>query len=329
MGDNTLIEWATHTFNGWIGCTAVSAACDHCYAEQLATTRLGVAWGPHAPRKRTSERNWQRPKAWNRKAIAMGQRHRVFSASLADWMDNAVPIEWLTDLLDLVRECDGLDWLLLTKRPQQIHKRLDRARQDAMSRGLRELAAWLGGWLDGYPPPQVWLGTTAENQTQLEIRAPHLLATPARIHFLSCEPLLDAIRIPEHWLIRHHPGSARIDWIIAGGESGPHARPSHPEWFRDLRDQCLSAGVPFFMKQWGEWAPTHPDWPGATGIAMANDGTRYAPESLAYPDGERRGEAIRAGHDHGFLTMMYRPGRKAAGHLLDGQEHREVPHGNG
>lgn len=325
MGDNTLIEWATHTFNGWIGCTAVSPACDHCYAEQLATTRLGVQWGPHAQRRRTTPRNWTRPLAWNRKAQAAGERHRVFSASLADWMDNAVPIDWLTDLLELVRVCDALDWLLLTKRPQLILRRLEQARQDAMARGMPQLAKWLGDWLDGDAPHQVWLGTTTENQTQLEVRAPHLLASPARIHFLSCEPLLDALRIPDHWLIQHHPGSARIDWIIAGGESGPHARPSHPDWYRRLRDQCESLDVPFFFKQWGEWSPTHPDWPRATGIALADDGTAYQPADLAYPDGPRRGEAIRAGHDHAHLTCMYHPGKKAAGHLLDGREHRAVP----
>lgn len=152
---------------------------------------------------------------------------------------------------------------------------------------------------------------------------------PATVHFLSCEPLLSPLSL-DRWWRNDVPGGYYmhgngLHWIIAGGESGSRARASHPDWFRNLRDQCAAADVPFFFKQWGEWGPTHPDWPKANGKAMANDGTLYDMPDLAWPDGDRRGEAIRAGHDHANLTMMYRPGKKAAGRLLDGIEHNAFP----
>ena len=276
----TSIEWAHYSFNPWIGCTKVSPGCDNCYAEKLATARLGVAWGPHAERRRTADSTWRQPLAWNRKAQAAGKRARVFCASLADVFDNQVPDAWREDLFHLIARTEHLDWLLLTKRPQNIARMLPRVPGD-------HWAAWGAGW------PNVWLGTTVENQAEAERRIPHLLSVPARVRFLSCEPMLDRVHIREHWLVRHHDNSARIDWIIAGGESGPGARLPAQDWLRALRDQCAAAGVPFFFKQWGEWAP----------ISPSSAGTHYSPGS-----------------------MMKRLGKKAAGALLDGREHRELPH---
>jgi protein gp37 len=264
MGENTRIEWADHTFNPWIGCTKVSPACDHCYAETLATNRLGVAWGPHAKRRRTAESTWRQPLAWNRRAEREGRRFRVFCASLADVFDNQVPAEWREDLWALIHDTPHLDWLLLTKRPQNIWTMLP----GATTMGV---PAWGNGW------PNVWLGTTVENQVEANRRVPHLLAVPAAKRFLSMEPLLGPVRLARDgyddgqdgaadWLTGRRwwvdvdgngarGGSyvgARIDWVIAGGESGPKARPSHPDWFRSLRDQCEAARVSFFMKQmWG------------------------------------------------------------------------------
>lgn len=244
MGE-TKIEWADFTFNGWIGCTKVSAACDHCYAEVATPTRTLRAsgtetWGPHAPRKRTSAANWKKPLAWNRQAEAEGRRYRVFCASLADVFDNHASIlpEWRSDLWALIAETPHLDWLLLTKRPQNINKMLP--------------LAWGNGW------PNVWLGTTVENQTEADRRIPHLLAVPAAVRFLSVEPMLGPVDLTHisgkagldpHWSMKQ----AGLSWVICGGESGPNARPMHPDWARSLRDQCVAAGVPFFFKQWGKW----------------------------------------------------------------------------
>lgn len=264
MADNTKIEWADATFNPWRGCTKVSAACDHCYAEELAKRRGWAKWGNH-PRERQSDSTWKQPLTWNRQADAFEAEHgrprMVFCASLADVFDNQVPEEWRHDLWELIASTPRLIWLLLTKRPQNIAKMLPE------------------GWGDGWP--NVWLGTTVENQEVANRNIPHLLAVPAAKRFLSIEPMLGPVNLEsflftpeccgrpnfvqtgeEHgWPVGSEeccgcpdPIPTRsIDWIIAGGESGLHARPSHPDWFRSLRDQCAAAEVPFLFKQWGEW----------------------------------------------------------------------------
>jgi protein gp37 len=350
MGENTKIEWADHTFNPWIGCTKVSPGCDNCYAEKLATARLGVAWGPHAERRLAAESTLKLPYRWNRAAQRTGQRPRVFCASLADVFDNAVNPAWLLVLLDIIRETPNLDWLLLTKRPQLITRRLEEAIAYGIENADRGPAHWETGpavlftraWLAGQAPAQVWLGTTVENQAEADRRIPHLLAVPARVRFLSCEPLLGPVDLgwlpyPASWprcdCEQHHPRvdalagtimckgccegpeavDARIDWVIAGGESGPGARPAHPDWFRGLRDQCEAAVVPFFFKQWGDW--------------IADDQR----DSL----GRRISDAWVGGGDDGREGLHWwaadgpeysiRIPKKAAGALLDGREHREVP----
>jgi protein gp37 len=155
MGENSKIEWTDHTFNPWIGCQHVSPGCDQCYAETMMDHRYGkVEWGPHGERKRTSKGNWRNPLKWNADARAFkreyGHRPRVFCASLADVFDNQAPSEWRKDLFALIRECRRLDWLMLTKRPQNILKMLPE------------------DWGDGYR--NVWLGVTAENQTFFDQR---------------------------------------------------------------------------------------------------------------------------------------------------------------
>lgn len=340
MGADTRIEWADHTFNPWIGCTKVSPACDHCYAEVATPTRaLRVGWGPHAERRITKRATWAQPFAWHRKAAREGRRHRVFSASLADVFDNAVPLEWLVDLLDIIRVTDGLDWLLLTKRPQLIRRRLE-ASLEQRGGGMHRpaLFEWIAGWLDARAPGNVWLGTTVENQAEADRRIPHLLAMPAARRFLSCEPLLGPLRLdrlahgdesdidvlrgrivftPQHIAVPPEQIGARIDWVIAGGESGPQARPSHPDWFRSLRDQCVSAGVPFFFKQWGEWKHARPQ-PAETPGRYAFAPREYAGairEIYHYP---RQFTAFGS-------AILERIGKKAAGATLDGREWREVP----
>ena len=236
MGENTLIEWAHSTFNAWVGCQKISPACDNCYAENWAK-RTGQAGLWQGERRRTHEVNWRQPIKWNKAAEAAGVRHRVFCSSLADVFDNQVPKEWRRDLFGLIRETPSLDWLLLTKRPQNIRKMLPHD--------------WFDGWKN------VWLGTTVENRIEADRRIPHLLAVPARVRFLSCEPLLkpihfsDVTRRSDAVQMLGKPALQGIQWVICGGESGPGARPMHPDWARSLRDQCAAAGVAFFMKQMG------------------------------------------------------------------------------
>ena len=235
MTDNTKIEWTDATFNPWLGCTKVSRACDFCYAEMWAKRSGLVEWGNH-PRWRTSAANWRQPLKWQREAERTGVRKRVFCASLADVFDNQAPTEWRDDLWTLIAVCPALDWLLLTKRPQNIADMLP--------------LMW--------PWPNVWLGMTAENQEEFDRRYPYLAAVPARVHFISYEPALGPLSIADCY--------PAPDWIICGGESGPHARLMEPAWSRSMRDQCAVADVSFFMKQMTSKAPIPPDllvrqWP--------------------------------------------------------------------
>lgn len=325
MAEETRIEWADHTFNPWIGCTKVSPACDHCYAEAQASRYWPGEQLWAGNRKRTSENNWRQPLKWNRQATEFRAKHgrppMVFCASLADVFDNQVPEEWRRDLWSLIYETPNLIWLLLTKRPQNIRKMLP--------------ANYLGLTDRGWPAmPNVWLGTTVENQAEADRRIPHLLAAPAAKRFLSCEPLLGPVDLdcwPESGCSRNWlDDEGGIDWVIAGGESGREARPSHPDWFRSLRDQCATAGVPFLFKQWGEWIEWRHQQDGAF-VETVVEGTAEADACLSscvkpgfltprgafawslddIPDNEAR--------------VMDRVGKKAAGRLLDGIVHDARP----
>jgi protein gp37 len=239
MAARTAIAWCDHTFNPWLGCLRVSPACDHCYAAALArrTGRRDWAgrdlWDPHADRVRTSPAYWREPYRWNAQAAAAGLRRRVFCASMADVFDNQVPQAWRADLWALIGATPTLEWLLLTKRPHNARAMLP--------------TAWGAGW------PNVWLGTTTENQVEAARRIPHLVAIPAVIRFLSVEPMLEAIDLGP-WL-------DKLDWLIVGGESGigNRSRPMRPEWLRQLRDQAQAAGLAFFLKQVGS---NRAAWPG-------------------------------------------------------------------
>ncbi len=230
MGENSKIEWTDHTFNPWSGCTKVSPACDNCYAERGEDKRFGRAeWGKHGKRY-VMKTTWADPPRWDKKTAKAGVRARVFCASLADVFEDHPDLPpWRERLWALIEETPNLDWLLLTKRPGNIPKMMPE-----------------GGF-----GPNVWLGATVENQEFAKGRIKQLLRVPATVHFLSCEPLLGPLNIAE-WL-------SKLDWVIAGGESGPGARPTDPQWFESLRDQCLHYDVPFHFKQWGNWTPHKPD----------------------------------------------------------------------
>ena len=228
MAANTKIEWATHTFNPWIGCTRVSPACDNCYAASMMDDRLGRAkWGPGEPRSRTSTGNWKQPYKWDRQAKGAADRPGVFCASLADVFDIEVPDAWRSDLFKTIANTPSLDWLLLSKRP------------DVARRFFRSAAIH---W------PNIWLGTTVENQRVASSRIQSLWETPhVAIRFLSMEPLLEPVDLRAY--LDPDLRAGIIDWVIVGGESGRNARPMSPEWAESLRDQCAEFGVKFFMKQ--------------------------------------------------------------------------------
>jgi protein gp37 len=325
MAKETGIAWADSTFNPWIGCTKVGPGCDHCYAEARMDKRLHIVnWGAGAARKRTSAANWREPLKWDAaraKAIAAGENpppHRVFCASLADVFDNEVDPQWRADLFALIRATPNLTWLILTKRIGNAAKML----MEALGNKDLDTGALFHPIL-----PNVWIGATVINQTEADRDIPKLLTTPAAKRFLSIEPMLGPIDLtniresvgtrgricrinvleadeanPAHAEIVATLGpnypTTRLDWIICGFESGKDARPGHPDWVRSLRDQCAAAGVAYFFKQWGEWAPLD-----------------HFPSEIQ-EDYELRGIA-----EDGVVRI----GTKKSGNHLDGRQHLEFP----
>lgn len=270
MGENSKIEWCDHTFNPWIGCTKVSPGCSHCYAEAQDKRWHGALhWGKGAPRNRTSDKNWKEPLKWNRAAAeelnqfyghqtlhggvalcAEPRNPRVFCASLADWLDDEVPIEWLIDLLALIIQTPFLDWLLLSKRPQNWRPRLAKVTHETPASEVGIMAHF---WLNGRAPHNVWIGTSIEDQKRADERIPKLAEIPAQRRFLSVEPLLEPVDLAfANFNGTDSFGSMpEIDWVIVGGESGPSARPMATGWARQILHDCRRAGVAFFMKQLG------------------------------------------------------------------------------
>jgi protein gp37 len=279
MGANSGIEWTHHTFNPWWGCVKVSPACDHCYAETWAKRTGFDVWGKDAERRFFGDAKWAEPFRWDRAAAKAGERHRVFCGSMCDVMEdrNGWAVGHLEAarqrLWSLIEATPNLDWLLLTKRPQNFRRFLPPA------------------WLEN-PRPNVWLMTTVESNDFMW-RVEALLEVPAAVHGVSYEPALGPADfspyLPDPAIRRTLNGRTlpTLNWIIAGGESGGHARPAEAEWFRSVRDQCEQGGVAFLFKQWGEFAPTS-----------------------EYRDGR---------------IFMSRVGKKAAGRELDGRIHDGYP----
>ena len=259
MSEKTAISWTDHTFNPHWGCIRVSPGCEHCYAETFAK-RVGQAvWGPKetTPRRTFGAKHWAEPLAWHAAAEREGRRHRVFCASMGDVFEDhpALPAE-RARLWALIAATPWLDWQLLTKRPENV----------------RGMVPWGDQW-----PANVWLGTTVEDQQRADERIPHLLAVPAAVHFLSCEPLLGPValfnvefdaqtqvdvltgdgvttRSPAQSIPNLHLRHT-VNWVIIGGESGPRHRPMDLAWARSLVEQCSEAGVAVWFKQAGGLHP--------------------------------------------------------------------------
>jgi protein gp37 len=222
MGEKTGISWCDHTFNPWIGCKKVSDGCKNCYAERDNKRYKWIdKWGSIP--KITSETNWLKPKLWARSAT---HKETIFCGSLCDFLDDRIDQETRTklfDLIDIVGKTSRIEWLLLTKRPENIKKFMP--------------SEWLG-----CPPDYVRLGVTGENQSEFQRRTVIMSMFWNGKNFLSCEPLLSNIEI-------YYPLMFNIDWIIAGAESGPNHRVDNIDWYRNLRDQCEEHKIPFFLKQ--------------------------------------------------------------------------------
>jgi protein gp37 len=280
MGKNSSIEWTHHTFNPWWGCAHVSPGCQNCYAETWAKRVGEKVWGVKEGRRFFTDKHWAEPLKWNEDAESDQQRKRVFCASMADVFELRTDLDvWRERLWQLISVTPWLDWLLLTKRPQNI----------------LNMVPWENDW-----PSNVWVGTTVEDQKRADERLPIILKIPAKCRFLSCEPLLGAVDLSK-WTQSPEEGFFSIDWVIAGGESGPNARAMLPGWARQLRDQCRVSKIPFHFKQWGHWAP------------VAGPATNKRP--------------IRKFWDEvmGVNIFMEAKGKKVAGRRLDGTTWDQLP----
>lgn len=283
MPEETKIKWADHSWSPWRGCTKVSPGCANCYAETLSKRNPAVLgrWGKGKPR--VLAKNWGDPVRWNKREggkmvdaseFVSATKPRVFP-SLCDWLDEEVPIEWLARFLKLIHDTPNLDWLLLTKRPENWRSRMEAAMEPASWPGRSK---YIAEWIGGTPPPNIWFGVSVEDQQRANERIPTLLQIPAKIRWLSVEPLLgpvdlemlndgswydkegankyDALRGIAYWL-QHGSydhglgGGPRLDWLVVGGESGRGARNCDVKWVESLLVQASTARVPVFVKQLG------------------------------------------------------------------------------
>jgi protein gp37 len=367
MSDKSNIEWTDSTWNPIVGCSKVSPGCANCYAETMAGRLAAMNQRAYQDVVNAPDLRYGPRSTWNgttrlvESALAIPLRwkkpRKIFVCSMSDLFHENTPFEWVDKVFAVMALCPQHAFQVLTKRPERMREYLQtRTSMDASARYGRapqwyqKLTDWLdegaGGFLGNggawdrchaaaemlhleQPLPNVWLGTTAEDQQRYDERIKYLLACPAAVRFLSLEPLLGAIDLKlrhaaltdimdadpkreprlrgsypfsgcgldDHAITRRHH---MLHQIIAGGESGPKARPSHPDWFRSLRDQCAAAGVPFLFKQWGEWGPS-------CNHGFGDDGVRGKAQVTLAP------------------YLMYRVGKKLAGRLLDGVEHNAFP----
>jgi protein gp37 len=233
VADKTAIEWTHATFNPWWGCERVSPACAHCYADTLARRYGHRLWDASSGRRFFTDEHWRQPERWNRQAQLAGKPRRVFCASMADVFEARDELDpWRARLWSLIEQTPWLHWQLLTKRPENV----------------AGMVPWSGDW-----PVNVWIGASVENARHT-FRADLLRELPAAVRFLSVEPLLGSV------FVNGRPNRRPleldgIDWVIAGGESGPRHRPLELDWVRELRDACTDTGTAFFFKQVGGRTP--------------------------------------------------------------------------
>lgn len=322
MADQSKIEWTDATWNPVTGCTKISSGCRHCYAERMAA-RLQAMGQPlyrQGFKVAMHESELDRPRRWKKP-------RRIFVCSMGDLFHPAVNAEFIRRVFQTMQACPQHTFMVLTKRPE------------------RASGVDLSNTISPWPLPNVWMGTSCENQAAANERIPHLLKCSAAVRFVSCEPLLGPISFCEVcrsmrgpcWCGAHIPSVNGLPierrpwplhWIICGGESGPQARPMHPHWARSIRDQCQGSGVPFFFKQCGEWLPSC-DYYDANDVAK--DDALSRPHRLLTRGGQdwnvgRLGtDDQHDGQPPPDTWIMHRVGKKKAGRLLDEMEWDEMP----
>jgi protein gp37 len=348
MAEQSSIEWTDATWNPITGCSVISPGCTNCYAMKLAGTRLKFI-----PSRKGLTIDTKAGPVWNGEVrfnmewielpLNWGRPRRVFVCAHGDLFHEAVPMDWIAWVYGVAIAAvhlRGHTFQVLTKRSDRAREVLaseafwDAANayassyvMDAVDAGARrsdDARATLDDYGPTEPPPGIWLGVSAEDQPRLEQRLRDLLATAAAVRFLSLEPLLGPMDvlvagIKINGKLDRETGERRyVDWVIVGGESGAGARPMHPDWARQIRDDCETAGVPFFFKQWGEWTPGE------------NAGPITGPQECAWWingawDIGRHSKASLESFTAGDEPDLFRVGKRAAGRLLDGVTHDAFP----
>jgi protein gp37 len=285
MSEKSTIEWTDATWNPVTGCTKVSPGCKNCYAERVFKRVY-----PNRPFRQVQLHRdrlihpieWRRPR-------------RIFVNSLSDLFHEDIPIGFKREVFITMETANWHTYQILTKRPER------------MSQCIQAF------YPNGDVPKHIWLGVSVEDQKTADERIPLLLQTPSAVQFVSYEPALGPLSLsgyldsPDAKRSMKGLAGPYLDWVITGGESGPGARPSHPDWFRAVRDQCQAARVPFFFKQWGEWMPLLE----SRAIYENRPVAKVVPGDIAPRTAQ--------------WTHMIRLGRKRAGRLLDYREWNEYP----
>jgi protein gp37 len=336
MADGTAIEWTDATWNVVNGCSVISPGCTNCYAMRLAGTRL-----KHHPSRAGLTVDTKAGPVWNgqvrfndavmRQPLQWKRPRRIFVCAHGDLFHDAVPDAVIDQVFAVMALAPQHQFQVLTKRAQRM--------RDYLTGLPQRIADWAcDSGLDfvDLPLANVWLGVSVEDQVRADERVPLLLDTPAAVRWLSCEPLLGPVdlrtielrpfgqrptdlsrRLGDYVqpLCGNFTDSPKIDWVVAGGESGPGARPMHPDWARALRDQCAAAQVPFLFKQWGSWLPGEVYAEGDQGgFARCADGQAHGGRPTHWWDGDAFG---------GQISVDV--GKKAAGRMLDGVTHDGFP----
>lgn len=304
------IEWTEKTWNPIIGCDKVSEGCKNCYAMRMAwrlmhNPKTAAKYDGVAKKTEGGAINWTGNLNFLSDVLTLPLRTKKptvwFVNSMSDLFHDEVPNEWIDAVMQVIEHTPHHTYQVLTKRPGRMA-----AYFNAYYPYLYKKAGYKG-------LENLWLGVSVEHQKAADERIPHLLATPAAVRFLSCEPLLGPVDIAKACGTSaiakgfSYLSFQEIQWVIVGGESGPNARPMHPDWARSLRDQCQAAGVPFFFKQWGEWVPE----------------LQISKELL--PSGFFRVGCFTNAEGEGAKIDTYKVGKKATGRMLDGREWNEVP----
>lgn len=343
----TKIEWATHTWNPVTGCSPVSEGCSNCYAKRMAKRLAGKAGYPKDdpfkvtlhPDKLDEPFRWKKPR-------------NVFVVSMGDLFHEDVPDDWILKVFDVIGSCPQHIFMILTKRPEQMKEFIEKLQvryYNICSPIKAEFRLKETPFFSKYKPiKNLWLGVTAENQKRADERIPILLQIPAAVRFVSVEPMLGPVdlsvylepginksmlnpeaRCGHHGNLLHgkpciHCFPDRLNWVICGGESGPSARPMHPDWARSLRDQCQTAGVPFFLKQWGEFMPDDTGEGHPNDLPWVSEETDRSHDQVIDMQGVDCTNWEGPGQIEPFALMRH-VGKKRAGRLLDGQVWDQFP----